>query len=351
MTRRTTATVVGVVLLLVAFALVTLVPLPYVVYSPGPTVNLLGKVDKREIVQVEGDTKVYRDDGDLRLLTVSPTGPDATVNLAEAMAAWISPSRAVYRYRDIYQADDTADQVEEQGQVQMVSSQDAAVATALTELGYDYDTYVQVLGIQRGGPGDGSLEVRDRILAVDGTKVNSLDATIKAIQDVPPGQKVSLRIVRGAKTETVRITTTKSQADPEKSALLVTIGPGYSFPVDVKVRVGENIGGPSAGMMFSLAIYDTLTPGSLTGGSDIAGTGTIDENGNVGPIGGIQQKLSAAQDAGAKLFLAPADNCDEVRGGPYDEDTMRVLKVKTFHDAVSDVTAWRKDHDAKLPAC
>ncbi len=85
--------------------------------------------------------------------------------------------------------------------------------------------------------------------------------------------------------------------------------------------------------------------------SDIAGTGTIDVDGNVGPIGGIQQKLSAAQSAGAKLFLAPADNCDEVRGGPYDKDKMRVLKVKTFHDAVTDIEAWRKDHDAKLPAC
>ena len=103
--------------------------------------------------------------------------------------------------------------------------------------------------------------------------------------------------------------------------------------------------------MFALAIYDTLTPGSLTGGDDIAGTGAIDGQGHVGGIGGIQQKLAAAQHAGAHLFLAPAENCDEVKGGPYDADKMRVVKITTLTGAISAVKAWRQDHDAELPTC
>jgi PDZ domain-containing protein len=117
----------------------------------------------------------------------------------------------------------------------------------------------------------------------------------------------------------------------------------------VSVDIADNIGGPSAGLMMSMAIYDTLTPGSLTGGADIAGTGTITPAGKVGPIGGIQQKVAAARDAGAQLFFVPADNCDGIGG--VDTGDMRLAKATTLDGAVQALDAWVADPDTDLPSC
>ncbi|MDQ6642637.1 MAG: PDZ domain-containing protein [Actinomycetota bacterium] len=351
MSQRSVASVVAFGLLVSAMLFATLVPLPYVIFLPGPTVNLLAKDGNNQVVRVNGTTKVYRDKGALRLLTVIPSGPDDTVNLVEAFAAWVSPDDAVYRKQDIYQQQQTPDVVQQAGAVDMVNSQDSAVASALHELGYKFGTSVQVLGIQRGGPGDGALEVHDRLVSVNGQKVTSIQGVVGQIRKVKPGTKVTLVIVRRQQRQTVRIRTGASATDPKSSAIKITVGRGYEFPIDVNVRINSGIGGPSAGTMFALAIYDTLTPGSLTGGSDVAGTGTIDGAGNVGGIGGIQQKLVAAQNAGAQLFLAPAANCDEVVGGPYDPAKMRVVKIQTLHGAIAALNTWRSNPQAKLPRC
>ena len=101
--------------------------------------------------------------------------------------------------------------------------------------------------------------------------------------------------------------------------------------------------------MFSLAIFDTLTPGSLTGDQVVAGTGTIDEEGKVGPIGGIQQKIVGAREDGAKLFLVPPDNCDDALGARNGD--MRLVKAVTMHAAVQAIEKWVEDPDAKLPTC
>jgi PDZ domain-containing protein len=119
----------------------------------------------------------------------------------------------------------------------------------------------------------------------------------------------------------------------------------------VKVQLPGTVGGPSAGMMFALAIYDVLTPGSLTGGKVIAGSGEISPDGTVGPIGGIGQKLPAAERDRARLFLVAADNCAEALRSHYDPDKMRLVKVEKLADAIKDVEAWRDNPDANLPRC
>ena len=118
---------------------------------------------------------------------------------------------------------------------------------------------------------------------------------------------MTLRVLSKGKESTVRITPEQVDGEPRVGVRLL---PAYHFPFDVSVDIDPGIGGPSAGLMFSLGIYDTLTPGSLTGGHAVAGTGTMDATGKVGPIGGIQQKIAGARDAGAELFLVPPDNCD-----------------------------------------
>ena len=121
------------------------------------------------------------------------------------------------------------------------------------------------------------------------------------------------------------------------------------LPFPVQVDINPAIGGPSAGLMFSLAIYDTLTPGSLTDGGRVAGTGEIADDGTVGPIGGIQQKIVGARQDGAQLFLVPSDNCTDAEGARNGD--MRLAKVTTFQSALSIVQTWAKNHDAKLPEC
>jgi Lon-like protease len=131
----------------------------------------------------------------------------------------------------------------------------------------------------------------------------------------------------------------------------IVVGPSYDFPFDVTVKIDERIGGPSAGLIFSLAVYDTITPGALTGGSAVSGTGTITEDGTVGPIGGIQQKILAAAGSGAELFLVPPGNCESALSVGLDDEEMRLVKAPTMHSAVESIKKYVDDPDAELPKC
>ncbi len=233
----------------------------------------------------------------------------------------------------------------------MVSSQDTAVAVALTELGYELDKTTEVLGVIPGSPAEGNLETRDRILSVNGKPVRNANDVARLVRSTPEGEAASFVIERSGKQRTVEIEPEPSEDDPEVRIVGMTVGPSYAFPFDVSVNIDERIGGPSAGLVFSLAVYDTLTPGSLTGGDVVSGTGTISEGGRVGPIGGIQQKIVAAADSGAKVFLVPPRNCESALAAAVDEEDMRLVKAPTMHSAVTSLEKYVEDPDAELPRC
>ena len=208
---------------------------------------------------------------------------------------------------------------------------------------------MQVYAVQRGGPADGALEAHDQILAIDGQRIRNVDDLVKTVQDVKPGTTIHVKLRRLGKVSTVPIKTVASSQDPKRSVVKITIAPGFNFPFAVNIKLDENIGGPSAGMMFALTIYDTLTPGSLTSGGAVAGTGTITAQGKVGEIGGIQQKIAGARHDGAQLFLVPPSNCPDARTS--DHGSMRLAKAATLKQAIAEVTAWGKNHEARLPQC
>ncbi len=297
MSRRTVSSVVVVVLLAGLIGAAAFLPVPYVTMSPGPTVDVFAKVDGDQVIEVEG-ADTYPTEGDLRLTTVSVTSPGSDISLLEALSAWFDGTRAVYPRDVIYPPEQTAEDVRRQSSVQMVSSQDTAIAVALAELGYDLPLRTEVLGVTKGSPADGRLEPRDYLLEVNGVQIDDVDEVSEAIQQTGVDEEAEVVVRRDGERRTVRVTAEAATEDPERAVVGVEIGTGYDFPFDVTVHLDEEIGGPSAGLIFSLAVYDTLTPGSLTGGTDIAGTGTIDPDGRVGPIGGIQQKIVAAADAG-----------------------------------------------------
>ena len=345
MTQRTFAGLLAVPLLIGLWVVAVTRPLAFVTYEPGVTVDVLDDPDGQEIIQISGH-KTYRDDGQLRMTTVYVTQPRARVNLFDLMGAWLSRDDAVYPYDAIYEEDETQESNETEGQIEMVSSQDAAIAVALTELGIDFEPAVEVFEVGKGTPAEGELEVRDVITGVNGQRVTTTQETADAVQATPAGQDVRLTVFRDGRQRTVEVTPGEREGRP---FLGIDMLPSYRFPFQVGVQIDDTLGGPSAGLMFSLGIYDTLTPGSLTGGEIVAGTGTIDPDGKVGPIGGIQQKIAAARDAGAELFLVPPDNCPEALDAPNDD--MRLARADTMHDARTAIEEWVDDPDADLPTC
>ena len=350
MSRRTVSSILACVLLVLLFSVAAFLPVPYVTMSPGPTVDVLGEQQGKPIVEVDGH-KTYPTGGDLRLVTVSVTSPDRDLSLGEAMSAWFDKTRAVYPRDVVYEPERTVEQERTESNVQMVSSQDTAVAAALTELGYELDVVTEVLAVTDGSPASGKLQTRDKIASVNGTKITDATSVSKSIQKSGVGEPATFVVRRGGATKTLQVTAEPAEDDPDQAVVGVVVGEGYAFPFEVSVNLSDDIGGPSAGLVFALAIYDTLTPGSLIAGNEIAGTGTITADGAVGPIGGIQQKIVGAADAGAKVFLVPPDNCDSALGAQVDEEEIRLVKATSMKSALSSIGAFSKDENADLPSC
>jgi PDZ domain-containing protein len=228
------------------------------------------------------------------------------VELVWAIRGWFSDKQAVVPKDVIYPPDRTEQQVEEQNEQEFQVSQTSAETVALRELGYPVQTFVA--DVTPDGPAAGKLAKADVLTTVDGAAVTSPQKLTELIQAKPAGTTLTLGYTRDGKPGTARVTT---RADDRGTPRVgVQIDKRQPHPFDVKIDLAE-IGGPSAGLMFTLGIIDKVKPVDLTGGKVVAGTGTIDDEGKVGPIGGIPQKLVGAKEAGAQLFLVPADNCAE----------------------------------------
>jgi len=327
------ASVVGTVLFATA-------PSPYVIERPGPVFDTLGEVDGADgepvpLIEIPDET-TYPTSGRLDLLTVYVTGSrENPLTWLEVAQAWFDPSRTVLPIDLVYPAGQTEQESSEESALAMETSQEDAVAAALTELDIAYGSVLTVAGVIDDLPADGVLEADDEILTAGGRPVETVDE-LKA--EFAVGADVELGIRRAGIERTVVITPIASEQD-ESPVIGVYVGPVYEFPIEVLIQL-ENVGGPSAGMMFALGIYDKMTPGELTGGEHIAGTGTIGGGGEVGAIGGIVQKMYGARDAGASWFLSPASNCAEVVGHiPAGLDVFSVADLDDAIDAVEAIAA------------
>ncbi|MGJ4843153.1 YlbL family protein [Leifsonia sp. Le1] len=330
----------------VAFALtlvLAVAPAPFVIEQPGPVFNTLGKdqpvgskeSDKAKPLISIPSQKTYPTAGSLDLLTVSVVGnPDQRPSWFDIISAWFQPSKAVLPVDVVFPPGTTTEQSNAENAALMVNSQQDAVAAALNHLGYDFPEAVAVKQVIKGTPAAGVLKVDDEITSVNGEPVPGV-ATLRELIDKNGTDKAAeVGIIRGGAASTVSITPVKSGA---QTVLGIGAGMDYTFPFDVKIQL-DNVGGPSAGQMFALGIMDQLTPGYLNGGKKVAGTGTIDNEGNIGPIGGIRQKMYAARDTGgATYFLAPATNCNEVTG--HIPSGLHVFAVKTLDDSLAALKA------------
>lgn len=312
---------------------------PYVALGPGPTYDTLGVVRDSTVITIAG-AQTYPTSGQLNMTTVS-VNPDLT--LFAALGKWLSGRYSLVPREEIYPPDRTEDEVQQEQARAFQDSEEFAETAALTFL--DYPTTVVVNRVVEDSPAVDQLEPGDKLLLVNGRAVTAAEQVREALDGTRPGQLIEVRYQRGPTTSTARITL-GSRDDRDTGFLGVEPVNHPDVPFDITISLAD-IGGPSAGLMFALAIVDKLTPGELNGGRFVAGTGEITSDGQVGPIGGIPFKMTAAREAGATVFLVPAENCLEARQRA--PDGLRLVKVDTLADAVASLDALRAGRDA--PTC
>ena len=343
MARRTQTLVVASVLALVLAVAGLWMPVPFVTLAPGPVTDTLGQVDGAPLIEIEG-RETYPASGRLQLTTVEET---PRLNLISALQDWLASDRAVVPSELVRPPGTSQEEIREENTQAMLESQDQATAAALAELGIEpTGTSVAIHDVPEDSPAAGLLQRGDIITAVGGVPVTDQQGLRDEIAKVRPGEPVEVTFRRGEETSTVSITTRPATDEPDRPMIGVTTTEKRTYPFTVRIRISD-VGGPSAGLMFALGIVDLLTPGDLTGGRTIAGTGTIDTEGKVGPIGGIQQKILGAREAGATVFLVPSANCaDAVR---MNVDGIQLVTVDSLSGALDALEALRSD--SPVPTC
>ncbi len=300
---------VGVVLLVVFGVLGAAMPVPYVAQVPGPTFNTLGEIDGEPIIRIEGRER-NETEGELTLTTVGVSR--AGLSLVEAVQGWFDSEVSVVPTETVYPPGRSEEQTRDANRQAFLTSEEAAEAAALAELGYPVKVVVR--GLSDGSPAEGQLQEGDAIDGVGGRPTPDLATLDAVLAAIPGGTPVPIAYTRLGRPGTATVTT-RAAEDEQGSLLGVVVHEQPAAPFDVDIAV-EDVGGPSAGLMLTLGILDLVGDTDLTGGGTVAGTGTIDANGVVGPIGGIQLKMIAAEEIGAELFLVPADNCADALAAP-----------------------------------
>lgn len=312
---------------------VVLAPTPYLVEQPGPVYNLLADIGKNPMISIP-EQKTYPVSGDLSMLTVTLRGTsEKGASWLEVLWAKFDSSLSIINITDIYPEGWDDAKMDEQADLMMLDSQANAKGAALSLLEIPYTTEIKVTMVEKKGPAGDILKAADTLLTVQGQKATGLEQVRSLVAETKGERTVDMEIVRDGKKLSVSVL--PKQIDKQwRMGIFVQTVPAFPFEIDVQVG---NVGGPSAGQMLALAIYDKLTPGQLTRGKRVAGTGTIDLDGNIGPIGGAKQKMYGARRAGHEWFLVPSENCDQVLGNI--PEGLKVVKVSTIEDSLAAVKA------------
>ncbi|MDX1510963.1 MAG: PDZ domain-containing protein [Nitriliruptorales bacterium] len=305
---------------LVVLTALAVVSVPFVAWSPGEAVDLRGAV------AVDGAGEPLS--GRLSLLTIR----SKQARILDVLRSWIDGDLDLID-RDLVFGDREADEYYAAERVTFRNQLDISTIAALQALGRDIDVGQQVLEIVPGSPADGVLEVGDVLRAVDGLAVQSLADLRTELEQREPGDEVVVELERGSRRVDVTVTLDllESTNRPGLGVRLQThVG---EVPVDVELADGfDSIGGPSAGLALALAIHDLLSPVDVVAGRRIAVTGRVDVDGVVGAIGGMRQKVIAAEDAGADLMIVPEQQADLARATAT---SVTVIGVSTLDEAIA----------------
>jgi Lon-like protease len=317
-------------------------PACYVALRPGPAEDTL------RLVEIDGAPS-YSSAGELLLTTVAV---DEELGLREWVQASVSRAVDAVPRERIYPPDTDRDEVTEHNAALMADSQLTATMAALAAAGYEIVGEGALVAAVADDAVTDALEVGDVIVAVDGDEVTDNRAVVDAVQRRGPGDRVVFDVRRDGADLAVAVELGEAPDDAERAYIGVLLTTELDLPVDVAIDAGI-IGGPSAGLMFALSIVDLLDPDDLTGGTVVAGTGTVDADGRVGAIGGIRQKVVGATLRGADrrpatVFLVPRGNLEEAQDAPVGRDVL-LVPIDTLDDALealADLRAGRQPVDA-----
>ena len=330
----------------ILIAVLTVMPAAFALAGPGPTFDTLGEHKGEPLVQISG-APTYDSTGELRLTTVSVSDASNTpFTVGRVLSGWVSPKQYVVPKEWVFGTPEEADKVAEQSQSDWISSQESATVAALEELGQPVPAVISVAAVPADAAANGYIEKGDIIVAIDGDDIKTYADMMDAMHAKKPGDSITVTVVRhGTRAEQ----TFALGDDGSGNAIMgIYVDPKFVLPIDVTVAI-DSVGGPSAGLMFSLGIMDKLTKDDELNGAKVAGTGTISVSGDVGPIGGIRMKMWGAHDAGSKFFLAPVENCTEVVGNI--PDGLHVFSVDTLGDAYNAIIAIGKGDTSSLSTC
>lgn len=321
-------------LVLVGFALKS----PYVIEKPGPVVNTLGEItldgEPTSVMMIDGSAP--ESDGELNLLTVSIVGnPSHRLSWIELIPAFVDPRQEIVHMSSVYPEGQTAEDRDEANQFLMEDSQATAIAAALNAIGEPVNATVSVVQTVDGSPSDGLFEEGDIITHVNGETVTGVAMVRDVVAGTPQEGSVDLTVERSGETLTLTVTPAWDETE-NRGVIGIIMSVDYQFDHDIEIEV-DRIGGPSAGMIFSLGIIEELTEEGILRGSAVSGTGTVDDAGNIGPIGGLPQKLWAAAGAGSDAFIMPVANCNDLPSNRPDD--IAIIPVATLDEAVQAITS------------
>jgi PDZ domain-containing protein len=341
--------------LLLVFTLVTtvvlsLLPAPYVIDQPGPTYDTLGEVatEQGAVTLISAPSSPdYPQSGQLRLTTVTRVGnPESLPSWWSVMGAWVTREKSVMPVDAAFPPGRTVEQNREAARIDMENSQQEAIAAAFSYLNLPYTSFVRVEGVVEGGPSEGVIRDGDIIVDAAGIPVADVTQLRSLIADNGTQQAITLTIQRDGNDLQVSVIPRMSDGPRPVPAIGVLVSGRYNFSMPVDIQL-ENVGGPSAGLIFALGVVEKLTPEEVVPPAIIAGTGTISASGDVGGVGGVRHKAFGAAEAGARVFLIPRENCDQVRGLRL--SGMDIVPVLTLNDAVEALA--RSRGGAPLPSC
>ncbi len=331
MTKQTWTAAVSALLFVLAAAVVAMTPVPFVTYSPGATHELLAPVDGKHVIDVQGlDT--FESSGHVLMTTVSVTRSDAPVSLPEVLYAYWAPDREVYPRDHVYPVRLPEGEVRNREAQQMATSQADAAAAALRAAGISVEQIPMIQSVASTGPAVDKLFPGDFVLAIDDKPTPTVAAVREAIESRGIGQSVTFRVRRDREERAVVIDTAASRTQAGVPVWGGSLVMGYSYAPQVTINLDPALGGPSAGLMLALAIFERITPGDIAGSRVIAGSGEIDGSGAVKAVGGIREKLAGAGRAGANIFFVPDANCTDLAGV---ESPVRIVSVASLEDAIN----------------
>jgi Lon-like protease len=347
-TRQTWTAFISAVVFIALAILLAAVPIPFVTWGPGGARDTLGEIDGKPMIQVSG-VQTYPTTGQLDMTIVSNTPVDSGLSLPQGLLYYWLAHRDSLPRDSVYPPGKSADQLQAEDTQMMETAKDDAVVAALRAANKKVTEMPVVYSVTVGGPAHTRLQPGDLIVSVDGEPTPDSESVGRQVRRHRIGEHVQFVVLRNDVQTEVEVTAVESNTQPGVAVVGITVDTGYNYEPDISFELGRQIGGPSAGLVFAVAIYDKITEGALLDGKHVAGTGTITAIGDVGRIGGIQQKIAAAESEGAMAFLVPAANCGDLAGVKTDMTLIRVTTLRQAIGALHDLN--RPDRIASIARC